>query len=112
MIEALKDKYEPCTVLQETYKWKQSAGAGLTYEEFRDHFGCDGAIWNEVWKEEQHGYKWRTEEGDLRYTLSPKKEDADMYGAILGEMKQLADFAINRIIGLVLCTTKRIEVRI
>ncbi len=35
-----------------------------------------------------------------------------MYGAILGEMKQLADFAINRIIGLVLCTTKRIEVRI
>ncbi|MBR4513724.1 MAG: hypothetical protein IKO61_02420 [Lachnospiraceae bacterium] len=67
--------YVTLEVLQETYKWKQSAGAGLTYEEFRDHFGCDGAIWNEIWKEDHHGYKWRTEDGDFFHVSFTVKED-------------------------------------
>ena len=67
--------YVTLEVLQETYKWKQGAGAGLTYEEFRDHFGCDGAIWNEIWKEDHHGYKWRTEDGDFFHVSFTVKED-------------------------------------
>ena len=74
--------YVTLEVLQETYKWKQSAGAGLTYEEFRDHFGCDGAIWNEIWKEDHHGYKWRTEDGDfLHVSFSVKEDGSEIYSS-------------------------------
>ena len=74
--------YVTLEVLQETYKWKQSAGAGLTYEEFRDHFGCDGAIWNEIWKEDHHGYKWRTEDGDfLHVSFTVKEDGSEIYSS-------------------------------
>ena len=74
--------YVTLEVLQETYKWKQSAGAGLTYEEFRDHFGCDGAVWNEIWKEDHHGYKWRTEDGDfLHVSFTVKEDGSEIYSS-------------------------------
>ena len=75
--------YVTLEVLQETYKWKQSAGAGLTYEDFRDHFGCDGAVWKEVWKEDHHGYKWRTEDGKefLHVSFSVKDDGSEIYSS-------------------------------
>lgn len=67
--------YVTLEVLKETYKWYKSAGAGLTYEDFRDHFGCDGAKWEEVWKDDRHCYKWRTEDGDFFNISFNVKED-------------------------------------
>ena len=64
-------------VLKETYAWQKDAGSGLTYEEFKEHFGCDGAPWFDVaFDNERHAYKWQTEDGaDFLYVTFKVNDD-------------------------------------
>ena len=72
-----------CTldVLKATYAWQKEAGFGMTYEEFRDHFGCDGAPWYDVFEEGRHAYKWETEDGtDFLYvTFEVNSDGSETY---------------------------------
>lgn len=69
-------------VLKDTYAWKNSAGAGITYEDFRDHMGCDGAKWEAVWKDDKHGYMWKTGDGDfLNVSFSVKEDGSEIYSS-------------------------------
>lgn len=69
--------------LQETYQWKNSAGSGMTYEDFRDHFGCDGAPWTEVFSDTRRGYKWSTEDGSefLNVSFNIAEDGSEIYSS-------------------------------
>ena len=73
-----------CTleVLQETYKWQKEAGFDMTYEEFKEHFGCDGAPWYDgAFDDERHAYKWETEDGSdfLYVTFAVNADGSETY---------------------------------
>ena len=53
----------------------KTAGLAITYEDIKERTGCDGAIWEEIWKDDKHGYKWRTEDGDFLHVSFKVDED-------------------------------------
>ena len=63
--------------LKATYAWMKESGYGMTYEEFKEHFGVDGAPWFETaFDNERHAYKWQTEDGsDFLYVTFEVNDD-------------------------------------